>query len=134
MDLRLDAERYVISLKPDGMMNLAAALTNPTINANINPQELRLVLRMRAQKNPEEILYRAPDETASVKVAAIHALDLGIIAFVPENESYYYGLEETPMCRIPVGNNPFEYLCSFLTGPDGQEEFERIKRDLSFWF
>lgn len=134
MDLRMDAERYVLGLKTDGLINLAAALSNPTVNTNVDPQTLKLTLRMRAQQNPEEILFRAPDNIASVKVATIHALDLGIISYIPEHESYYFGNDESVMFQVPFGNPPFDALVGFLSGPDGAENYKEIKTQLDFWF
>lgn len=134
MDLALDAERYILKLKEDKLMNLAGAMTNPTVNPNINPQELRLVMRMRAKANPEEILYSAPDQSASVKVAVIHAIDLGILTYLPEYNAYYYNDEEEPLHTVLEGTNPFEDLTGYLSSSKGEEDLNRIKRDLDFWF
>ena len=134
MDLAMDAEKYILQMKEDRLMGLAAAMTNPTVNPNINPQELRLVMRMRAKANPEEILYSAPDKEASTKVSLIHALDLGIITYLPERECYYYSDDDEPVHRVLTGSNPFEDFTAFLTSAAGAPTLERIKTDLDFWF
>lgn len=133
MDMKRDAETYVISLKPDQLMNLAARLTNPTVNANIDPQQLKLALRMRAQQNPEEILYTNPDNLGSIKIACIHALDLGSLTYVPENEAYYMEGEE-PIFQVPVGSNPFEALVEFFNSHEGREAYQELKEEIDFWF
>lgn len=135
LDMLITAEQYLIKLKPDQRINLASALTNPTVATDINPQELLLTLRMRARTNPEEILFTKPDEIGSVKIAAIHALDMGILEFEADRESYYYSDDESPMVVVPVGNDPFNTLVNFLhDDPEGQKYFDRIKSDLDFWF
>lgn len=133
-DLKVDATKYVLDMKPNELMNLAAALTNPTVNTNVNPEELKLALRMRAWDRPDEILYTAPNNQGASKVAIIHALDLGILTFVPEHESYYYGQDEIPLYTVPTGNSPFESLVKFLSGEKASAELEQIKNDLAFWF
>lgn len=135
LDLQREAEGYVIDLKPDKLMNLASRLTNPTINPNMPPQELRLALRMRAKANPEEVLYMNPDNVTSVKIATIHALDFGVIQYVPENEAYYMDEDNEPVFTVPAGNKPFDALIIFLySDPEGKKVFEEIKEELSFWF
>lgn len=134
MNLKRDAEGYVLKLKPEEMINLAAALTNPTVPTHIGPQELRFALAIRARENPEEVLFKSPDKSASVKVAVIHSLDLGILTFVPEHESYYFGDEEEAMFRVPVTHDPFEALCEHLSGPDGIDDHKKMMHDLGFWF
>lgn len=135
MDLQKDAEEYVIKLSPDKRMNLAAALTNPTVNPNVNPQELFLTLRMRARENPEEILFTRGDKTnGSIKIATIHALDLGILTYIPENDCYYIADDNDAAYHVPIGNNPFESICKFFDTEEGEEHYNRVKDMLSFWF
>lgn len=133
-DLKLSAENYILSLKPDKLMNLGASLTNPTINTDIDPQQLKLALRMRARQNPEEVLFTNPDNQGSIKIACIHALDLGILTFVPENEAYYIGDEEEALYRVPIGNNPFESIVAFFNTMEGEDAYAKVKKDLQFWF
>lgn len=134
MDLQRDAETYVLGLKPDRLINLGAALSNPTVDITMPPQELRLSLRNRARNNPEETLFTAPETNGSIKIAVIHALDLGILMFIPDHESYYFGQDEDPMFRVPITTNPFDSLCKYFASEDGKEDYNLVKEQLSFWF
>lgn len=135
LDLQREAESYVLALKPDELINLGSAMTNPTINTMVNPQELRLVLRTRARLNPEEILFTSTRNSGSTKVACIHALELGILTYVPEYNAYYYRDEKESVFKVPIDNNPFDSLCQWLMDKaEGQDLFQSIREDLSFWF
>lgn len=135
LDLQRDADGYVLGLKPDELIALGARLANPTVDVTRAPQELRLALRMRAKANPEEILYTNPNHSASIKIACIHALDFGVLQYVPEHEAYYMEGSEDPIFRVPVGSNPFEALVEFLyVEEEGQEIYKLIQDEMSFWF
>jgi len=136
-DIKLEAQNYLASLKnrTDQLINLAAGLTNPTVNTFVDPQQLYLTLRMRAQNNPEEILFTAHNKVqGSVKVALIHALDYSVIAWVGDQGCYYFGDAEFPMYRVPIDNDPFESLCKFMTTDEGKEYYDMIVEQLGFWY
>lgn len=134
-NMKFEAERYVLGISHDKRINLASALTNPTINTkDVNPQDLLLTLRLRARNNPEEILFTAPDNMATIKVSIVHALDLGILTFLDETECYYFADESVPFFRVLVNNDPLESLAEFLSSEEGKSDLEAIQGMLQFWF
>ena len=133
-DLKLEAGALIQKMKPHELINLASAMTNPTIATNVDPQQLRLTLRIRAKENPNEILFKTPDSQGATKVLVVNALDFGIIAFVPEYEAYYYKDETEPCFRVPTGNDPFAAFVEYLSSSEGEDLLISLKDDLSFWF
>jgi hypothetical protein len=133
MDLKMDAEQYVIKLDLKELINLAAAMTNPTINVNMPSQQLRYEMRMRAQEDPEGVMFKAPDKIASIKLSIMHGMDMGIIFYEPSTETYFNG-EDEEMFVVPVDNNPTESFAKFLSSEQGKESRDYISEKLAFWF
>lgn len=133
MDMKRDAENYVLGLKTTQLINLAAALTNPTMDTNIDPQRLMYALRMRARENPEEILYTNPNNKGALKILTIQAMDYGALTYIPEHEAYYMDDDEKPIFTVPMGINPFEALVEFLASPEGADIHTELKDEMSFW-
>lgn len=134
MDLARDAEDHVRKLDAAKLINLGSALTNPTIDVTVSIQELRLTLRTRARKNPEEILFTSHDKTASTKLNVIHALDMGIITFDPGRETYMFRETKTDIFQVPIDNPPLDTFAKYLLTQDGEEDRTIIEDMLSFWY
>jgi hypothetical protein len=138
MNFMRDAEDFIVGLKANELVNIAAAMKNPTIPSGLPPETLRYELRARARKSreaAEEILFTRPDAKASIKLAVIHALDYGIISFLAEFGGYYFDDEKSEMFRVPVDSDPFDAVVNFLAEDDeGKECYKEIKKRLDFWF
>jgi len=134
MDLQQEAERYVIGLRADELINLASAMTNPVISTAMPPNEIRLALRLRARNNPEEVLFKAPNPTHSITMNVISAMDLGIIDYRPETNEYFFASDDDkPMFVVPLEQTPIEALAGYLSSAEGKEDRKAMENMLSFW-
>jgi len=130
-DLAMDAERHVIGLKLDQLINLAAAFGIPSTT---KPSDMRLEMRRRAADNPKEVLFKSPDNTATAMMNVMTALDLGIIDFDPDSQNYYLSSDDkTPLWTCLVDQSPLEDFAKFLISPEGQDAKTEIESLLSFW-
>ncbi len=129
-DLALDAERHVIGLRTDELINLAAAFGIP---ANTKPSDMRLEMRRKAAENPKEVLFKSPDNRATSMMNIMSALDLGILDFDPDSQNYYLNDEKTPIWTCLVDQSPLEDFAKFLVSEEGQDVRKELESLLSFW-
>lgn len=137
MDLKRDAHDYLrkIYKDRDAIVQLASAMTNPTIPVNgVSLQNIYYTLRLIADNDPEAILFKAPDKKAPIRMDLISALDHGIIEYIPEHAAYYgsWTGDKTPIHTV-VGNDPLEDLINFCSGAEGEETILAIQEVLGYW-
>lgn len=135
MDLQREAEEHVIRLDKAKLIALASAMTNPQVpTMNVPIDELRYNMRLRARQNPEEVLFKSPDKKAQIRMSVVSALDLNILEFIPEKNSYFLGLDPEPIHEVALDANPLDDLVAFFNTPEGAPVFRTIEEDyLSFW-
>lgn len=129
-DLAIDAERHIIGLNTEQLINLAAAFGIPT---NTKPGDMRLEMRRRAADNPREVLFKSPDNKATAMMNIMSAIDLGILDFDPDSQNYYLGEDRNPVWTCLVDQSPLEDFAKFLITPEGREAKEEIESLLNFW-
>ena len=135
-DLKFEAERYVREMSLDALIKLASALVNPTIDTRSNrPDDLRLILRQRAQANPTEVLNASNiDTSAAIKFHIIDALNLGIMSYFSEYNAYFYGDEQEAFFTVPHDNDPLHSVAMFFRSTmEGKQIYDKVKSDLGFW-
>lgn len=135
MDLQDDAVKYVMKLNDKELINLAAAMSNPTIPImNIPVNQIRYDMRLRARGNPEEVLYKSPDKKASAMIDVIHALECGVIDFVPERSAYFFGEDnKTPFFEVMADANPLADLAKHISSAEGKEDYDALMEFVNFW-
>lgn len=135
MDLQDEAVRYIMKMNEKDLINLASAMTNPTIaTINVATTDIRYNLRLRARNNPEEVLYLAPDKKAAMRIDVIHALEMGVLDYVPEKHAYYLASDDrTPIFACQVDANPLEDITKHLITPEGKDDYEAIMEYVEFW-
>lgn len=130
MDLANDAENYVKGLDLKGLINLGVAFgLPPTYPA----QDMRLDLRIRARKNPEDVLYKSPDKSASNMMLVLNAIDRGIVDFDPNTKEYFFQDESEPFYQVPLDLNPIESIGKYLNTAEGIDYGRKIGELLNFW-
>jgi len=129
-DLAIDAERHVIGLNTEQLINLAAAFGIPSTT---KPSDMRLEMRRKAAENPKEVLFKSPDNLATSMMNVMNALDLGILDFDPDTQNYYLSDDKNPVWTCLVGMSPLEDFAKFLITDGGQDVKEEIENLLSFW-
>lgn len=135
MDLLAEADRYVVKLTDKEVINLAAAMTNPTIPViNVPTTEIRYNLRLRARNNPEEVLYKSPDKKASAQIDVIHACEMGVLEYVPEKNAFFLtGDDQNPIFEVQMDANPMADLARHLSSPDAQDDYAAIMEYVNYW-
>lgn len=135
MDLQDEAQLYLKRLSDKELINLASAMTNPTIpTINVPTAEIRYNMRLRARNNPEEVLYLAPDKKASARIDIIHALEMEVLFYVPEKNAYFIANDEVnPIFECTLDANPLDDFARFLSSSEGKEEYSAIMEYVNFW-
>ena len=127
----MDAERHVISLKSDQLINLAAAFGIPSTTAI---SDMRLEMRKKAYDQPKEVLFKSPDNKATAMMNIMKALDLGILDFDPNTQQFYLGDDDkNPVHIVLIDKTPLEDFAAFLTSDEGQDVKQEIESVLNFW-
>ncbi len=130
-DLSLDAERHVIGLKTDQLINLASAFGIPSTT---NISDMRLEMRKKAYDQPKDVLFKSPDSRATAMMNIMKALDLGILDFDPNTQQFYLGDDDkSPVHVVLIDRTPLEDFARFLTSEEGQDVKEEVESLLSFW-
>lgn len=129
-DLAIDAERLVISLSTEQLINLAAAFGVPSTT---RPSDMRLEMRKKASQSPKEVLFKSPDNRATSMMNIMSALDLGILDFDPDTQNYYLGDDREPIWQCLVDQSPLEDFAKFLVSDEGKDVKKEIESLLSFW-
>jgi hypothetical protein len=135
LDLQDEAVKYVLSLNTQELINLASAMFNPTIpTINVAPNEIKYALRLRARNNPEEVLFKSPDKKASKRIDVLHALEMGILEYLPERNSFFLtGEDRNPIFVCAMDANPLEDIAKHLSTEDGQDDYQAIMEFVNFW-
>lgn len=135
MDLQDEAVRYVMKLNEKELINLASAMTNPTIaTINVIPSEIRYTMRLRARNNPEEVLFKSPDKKASTRIDVIHALEMQVLDYLPERNAYFLtGDDRTPFFECAIDTNPLEDISKYLSSAEGRDDYEAMMEYVNFW-
>lgn len=129
-DLAIDAERHIIGLTTEQLINLSAAFGIPSTT---KPSDMRLEMRKKAAENPKEVLFKSPDNRATSMMNIMSALDLGILDFDPDTQNYYLNDEKNPIWTCLVDQSPLEDFAKFLITPEGKDAKDEIESLLSFW-
>lgn len=129
MDLRIDAEMYVKNLNADKLIQLGAAFGLP---ANISIQDLRLDLRMKAQADPKQVLFKSPEKHATALRNIVSAMTLGILDYKPETQEFYFD-EDAAFYQVALDGPPLESLAKYLITDEAAPYKEQLETSLSFW-
>jgi hypothetical protein len=129
-DLAIDAEKFIIGLDKEKLINLAASFGIP---ATTPIGDMRLDMRRRAAQNPKEILFTAPDNKMTAILNISNALNLGILEFDPNTQQYYLGDDKNPVHQVLMGATPLEDFAAFLIKPEGADVRNEIYSLISFW-
>lgn len=130
MDMKLDAEKYVIGLDSDKLQQLGAAFGMSTTTMSM--QDLRLDLRLKAQRQPEEILFKSPENHATQMRNVISGMSLGILDYRPETQEYFFE-DNQVFFQVPLEQPPLESLAKFLASEKGIKERATLEEKLAFW-
>lgn len=135
LDLQDDAVRYVKKMDDKELINLAAAMTNPTIQTiNVPTMHIRYDLRLRAMANPEEVLYKSPDKKASKMIDILHALEMQVLEYVPEKHAYFLvGDDQTAFFQCTLDVNPLQDISTYLATADAKEDYDSLMEYVNFW-
>jgi hypothetical protein len=135
MDLQDEAIRYVKTLDRTGLINLASALTNPTIpTINVPISDIQYSLRLRARNNPEEVLFKSPDKKASKRIDVLHALEMGVLDYVPERNAYFLTEnDDQPLFEVALDANPLEDIAKYLASQEGQDDYAAIMEYVNYY-
>lgn len=135
MDLQDEAVRYVMKLTEKELINLASAMSNPTVaTINVPTSDIRYNMRLRARNNPEEVLFKSPDKKASTRIDVIHALEMQVLDYLPERNSYFLtGDDRTPFFECQVDANPLEDISKYLSSSEGREDYDAMMEYVNFW-
>lgn len=129
-DLAVDAENYVRKLDAEKLINLAAAFG---INTTVGISDIRLDLRVRASKNPEEVLFKSSDKKAATMMNIMKCLDLGILDYRTDTQDFFFPGEEEPFFTHIVGETPIDGLTRYLISPEGADDKADVESLLNFW-
>lgn len=135
LDLQDEAVRYVLKLNEKELINLASAMVNPMIaTINVPTSDIRYNLRLRARANPEEVLYKAPDKKASMRIDVLHALEMQVLEYVPEKHAYFLtGDDRTAFFQCTLDVNPLEDISAYLATADAKEDYDAVMEYVTFW-
>lgn len=129
MDLRIDAEMYVKNLNADKLIQLGAAFG---LSGNIAVQDLRLDLRLKAQANPTQVLFKSPEKHATALRNIVSAMTLGILDYKPETQEFFFD-EEHAFYQVPLDGPPLETLAKYLITEEAAADKKQLEDSLSFW-
>jgi hypothetical protein len=130
-ELKLDAMNYVRSLSPDKAMDLAAALDIPTFR--VQPSDIKSALYVKAEADPEAVMFKSPNKAISVTVTVMRAMDLGIIDYDASKKQYFFAQNTSiPIFQVPLDEPPVQALARYLV-EDGEDLREKIDEYSMYW-
>jgi hypothetical protein len=132
-ELEFDAMKYIRGLQAGQVIDLATALDIPVVG--VQPSALKTDLYTLAQKDPEKVLFKAPDEIMSTTIEIMRAVDLGILDYDALRKQYFFAQNiNEPLFVVPMDEIPYEALAKYLVGTEeGQIVKEKMMEFIYYW-
>lgn len=130
-EIKIDAMNYVRGLSADKAMDLAAALNIPTFREQ--PSSIKQALYIKAEADPEMVMFKSPNKAISVAVSIMRAMDLGIIDYDASRKQYFFAQDnKTPIWQVPLDESPVLSLAKYLID-EGREVREKMDEYIMYW-
>jgi hypothetical protein len=130
-EIKIDAMNYVRGLSPDKAMDLAAALNIPTFREQ--PSAIKQALYIKAEADPEMVMFKSPNKAISVTVSIMRAMDLGIIEYDASRKQYFFAQDNnTPIWQVPLDESPVLSLAKYLID-EGSHIRDKMDEYIMYW-